>query len=235
MIVHLNGRLVPRDEAVIPVFDRGFIFGDALYEGLRAWDGHVVGLDHHIARLASGLAEARFEGFEAESLRPLTAELLDANGLTDAFIYWQVSRGAPAPGSPVRERIPRGLAGPTVFGYAEADVPLDTMTEPRRTTGVTMQDPRWARGHLKSASLMANVLAAFDAADHDGADPILLRGDTLAESAMTNVFIATGDRIATPALESAPILHGVTPRPATGRRGTSSRQSRTPAARTGVA
>jgi D-alanine transaminase len=210
VIVHLNGELVPLRRASISPLDRGFIFGDALYEGLRATHGRVIALDRHAARLAAGLAESRIAGFDANSLHGLTRDLLDANGLRDAFIYVQVSRGAPAPGAPVRERVPLGLGAPTVFAYAEPDLAFEAITEPRTTTAVTIPDPRWSRGHIKSSSLMGNVLAVLEAADHDGAEPLLVRDGLASEGAATNLFLSMGGEIHTPALDSAPMLHGVT-------------------------
>ncbi len=97
MIVSLNHRLLPRDQARIDPFDRGFLFADGVYEGLRAFSGHVVGMPLHVRRLAAGLRELRID-FDAGLMVERTRELLDANRLRDAFIYWQVTRGVPAPG-----------------------------------------------------------------------------------------------------------------------------------------
>ncbi len=211
MIVHLDGELVPAEEARISPLDRGFIFGDALYEGLRATRGRVIALERHAGRLAAGLAESRIEGFDASaSLGEVCAGLLEANGLADAFLYVQVSRGAPRPGAPPRERVPHGLGPPTVFAYAVADEPIEAITEPRTTRGATVEDPRWTRGHIKSTSLMGNVLAVLEAADHGGAEPVLVRSGVVAEGAATNLFLARGGAIHTPSLDSAPMLHGVT-------------------------
>ena len=117
MIVHLNGSLLDADAARISPFDRGFLFGDGVYEGLRASRSHIIGLPEHVDRLRDGLAETRIAGFDPESLGPISHALLDANGLADAFIYWQITRGVPLPGQPLRQRVP-GAGPPTVFGYA---------------------------------------------------------------------------------------------------------------------
>ena len=208
--VHLNGRIVGRDEALISAFDRGFLFGDAVYEGLRATGGRVIGLERHERRLAEGLAEARIGGFDPSALGPMTGELLRAAGLSDAFVYWQVSRGAPAPGAPVRERIPPGGMAPTVFGYASPDRAVEDITEPVALRAVTLEDTRWLRCRLKSNSLLGNVLGAIEAGEGGADDAIFVRGPVVAEATASNVFLRLGDRLVTPSLESAPMLAGVT-------------------------
>ena len=101
MLVHLNGRLVPANEARVSVFDRGFLFGDGIYEGLRTEGGVIVGNELHVARMRRGMEEMRLDvspyAFDPSTLSYLTAELLEANGLRDAAVYWQVTRGVPGP------------------------------------------------------------------------------------------------------------------------------------------
>ena len=98
MLVHLNGQLLPADQARVSVFDRGFIFGDGVYEGLRSVqiDGRrrVIGLGRHVRRLQEGLNEIGV-GFDAAAIGGATDALLSANNLDDAFVYWQITRGTP--------------------------------------------------------------------------------------------------------------------------------------------
>src|SRR5437762_13342925 len=107
VIVHLNGALVPASEARISPFDRGFLFGEGVYEGLRSFRGRVVAMQRHLDRMAAGLKECRL-AWDTSQMAGLTESLLAANGMQDAFIYWQVTRGAPAEGQPVRTRTPGG-------------------------------------------------------------------------------------------------------------------------------
>lgn len=230
MIVHLNGQLLPRDQARISPFDRGFIFGDGLYEGLRASAfgpeqcARVVAPHLHTARLAAGLRLTGID-FDAASLEPLTTELLAANNLTEAFVYWQITRGTPTGDEPVRSRVPGGgrsapraaslRAGPTVFGYCVPQPPFDDFARlgPTVKSAVTLDDPRWSLGHIKSISLMGNIMASLRAMRAGADDAVLTRGDLVAEGLATNVFIRTpppDDRLVTPSLESVPILAGVT-------------------------
>jgi D-alanine transaminase len=95
-IVYLNGRFVPKDQAMIPVEDRGFIFGDGIYEVLRVIEGRIFAWGAHAERLAYGLRELRIDAAGTEALESVCQRLIADNGLTDgeATIYIQVSRGA---------------------------------------------------------------------------------------------------------------------------------------------
>jgi D-alanine transaminase len=212
--VHLNGELVPQDRARVSVFDRGYLFGDGLYEGLRSFDGHVVAMDRHIARLREGLAEARIP-WDAAKMGPLTEQLLEANNAKDAFIYWQITRGVPAAGEPLRARVLTGPVTPTVMGFCYATPPLSSHAKPASKRVITTRDTRWLRGAMKSISLLGGVLGAIEASEAGTDDAILIRDGIVAEGTSSNVIVAWEDahgttRIATPSMQSAPILAGVT-------------------------
>lgn len=213
VILHLNGHLVPREQARIDPFDRGFVFGDGVYEGLRAFAGHVVGLGLHVQRLRRGLAETRIP-WEAGNLGTLTDELLRANGLTDAFIYWQITRGVPAPGQPVRTRVLAGATRPTVMGYCVPTAGLDSYPPVPEKTAITTPDTRWLRGQVKSISLLGNVLAALEAQEAETDDAILIRNGLAAEGTAANLIVVLEQggktQIVTPPLDGVPILRGVT-------------------------
>ena len=229
VIVHLNGVLVPRESARISPFDRGFLFGDAVYEGLRsiAWDSHAeggvsgsrsVGVDLHVDRLTRGLAEARIAcgAWDPRSLGQLTDELMHANGLRDAFVYWQVSRGTPSGDEPLRQRVPpvTGLrSGVTVFGFCSPQATLGDLRRggPASKRCAVIADPRWSMGHLKSSSLIGNVISAIEGDDRGGDDAIFVRDGVVVEGLATNVLIVTAEgQLVTPSLSSAPMLAGVT-------------------------
>lgn len=213
MIVHLNGRLIPRDQARISVFDRGFLFGDGVYEGLRSFDGHLIAMPGHVRRMNEGLHAAGIE-FDAASLHAASNALLEANNLRDAFVYWQVTRGEPEPGRNVRSRLPDGPMSPTVFGYAAPAPGLSAASVPGSARLVTMPDPRWSRGRLKSISLMGNVLGVLHAQARGTPDVLFTQRGLVAEASSTNVVLALpapdGTRLVTPSLDSVSILAGVT-------------------------
>lgn len=210
MLIHLNSQIVPRDCAVVSVFDRGFLFGDGVYEGLRTTRGRVIGLDRHVERMRAGLSEARIGGFDPASLGELTAELIRANGLSEAGVYWQVTRGTPPDGAPPRARLPHPGTRPTVMGFAVPMKAPEAYVSPEVRRLSLRPDTRWTRGHLKSIALLGGVLAAIEA-DELGADDAVMHKDGLVtEGTATNVFAVIGGKMVTPSLESAPMLAGVT-------------------------
>ncbi len=210
MNVFLNGEILPAHQARIGVFDRGFLFGDGVYEGLRAFDGCLMSPARHVQRFGAGLREAHI-AWDASELEEMSSALLQANGLRDAFVYWQVTRGVPAEGQPLRSRVAAGPMTPTVFGYAAPLPGLTGYAEPPKVRSRIVADPRWKRGHLKSVSLLGNVLAAMEAVDHGADDALMVSGGLVCEGCATNVFLVLPDgEIATPALDSVSILGGVT-------------------------
>ncbi len=213
-IVHLDGELIPAEDARISPFDRGFIFGDAIYEGLRATGGHVIAADRHARRMAEGLRACRIRadeaGFNPATLGFLSRRLLQANDLDEAFVYWQVSRGTPTPEQPWRGRVPAEIMRPTVLGVAVPERAVESYTTPPSRTAVTRPDTRWTRGLIKSTSLLGNVLASIEAQEAGADDAILVRDGLVAEATSSNVFLALGERIVTPSLDAVPILAGVT-------------------------
>jgi D-alanine transaminase len=214
MLVHLNGAILPAADAKISVFDRGFIFGDGIYEGIRAFDGWVRNLDDHIARMRQGLGEARI-AWDPEALHELCPRLLEANRLRDAFFYWQVTRGTPRPGEPVRARLASPAMEPSVFGYCVPQPRVEELVEPGRCEAATVADERWRKGHVKSISMLANVMAAMDADAAGAEEAILVRDGLVSESCATNVFVVApdgrgGKELATPPIGDVSILAGVT-------------------------
>jgi D-alanine transaminase len=216
VIVHLNDKLVPAEEAFVSAFDRGFIFGDGVYEGLRSirWDGgdgrRIVGVERHIERMRRGLEATGIE-WSPRDLDRMTLELLEANGLADAFVYWQVTRGTPSPGMPVRSRVPGKGMRPTVFGYCSPQPALESFVAPPTKSAATCEDKRWLLGRLKCTSLMGNVLASMEADAAGAEDAIFVRDGVVTEGLATNVIVVDQHgRIATPSLDSAPMLAGVT-------------------------
>ncbi len=212
--VWLDGRVVPAQEAKVSVFDRGFLFGDGVYEGLRAFGGRVVGEQLHIDRLKAGLAAIGVEGFDAEALPAMTRELLAAEGLEDAFIYWQITRGAPPPGLAARTRKASELRtfAPTVVGFATPQPSLEHCCAPAVKTAAVVEDPRWRRCDIKAVSLLGAVLAGLEAAAQGAEDAILVRDSLVAEAQHANVVLAVDGAVVTPSLDSVPMLAGVTRR-----------------------
>lgn len=213
--VWLNGRLVDEASATVSVFDRGFLFGDGIYELIRfvrcakgAPSRRLgIAMDLHVARLRRSLGLAKIVGVDPESLRSISTALLDANDLDDAAVYVQITRGA----GPSRSHIPQAGLTPTVFASVSACEPFDRFREPAVVKAITLEDLRWKLCQIKTISLMGNILALIEADGRGANEAILHRDGHVGEGAYTNVFAAFGSTVVTPPVDDdPPILHGVT-------------------------
>ena len=206
MQVWLNGGLVDSASATISVFDRGFLFGDAVYEVVRYFNGHPVGMDLHVARLEQSLALTSIRGFDAGALRTIGGALLGAHALADASVYLQVSRGA----APTRVHLPTPGMMPTVFACVSACGALAGLDRIPEVAARTARDERWHRCEIKSTALLGNLLPLLDATATGADEAILLRGDLVSEGTSSNVFVEVSGRLVTPPVASdPPILNGV--------------------------
>ncbi len=194
-ICHLNGALAPLREARISPLDRGFLYGDGIYEVMAAPRGRVPRLPAHLERLQRNLAAVRIRNpHSAEHWRELIEALLTANGGGNLYVYLQVSRGAEYG----RNHAPPPDLTPTVFMFC---APLPTPTATQLAQGlhcITTADTRWALCDIKSVSLLANVLQRMQAVDAGAAEAILLRDGWLTEAAGSAVHVVIDGEIRTP-------------------------------------
>jgi D-alanine transaminase len=208
MTVYLNGKFVPRAEALIPVEDRGFIFGDGIYEVVRVIEGRIFSWDAHAARMANGLAGLRIDttGAESATLRAVCERLVRDNGLAagEATVYLQVSRGA----APRTHHFPPAGTPTTIYASATAFKPNLAMRE-NGAKGITAPDIRWARCDLKTVNLLGPVLARQAAQEHGAYEAILHRDGMVTEGAATNAFMMVGGTLRTYPLSNY-ILPGIT-------------------------
>ncbi len=193
-IAYLNGKYAPLSGLSLPVLDRGFLFGDAVYEVVPVYTGRVFRADSHYDRLQHSLDGIRLDNpLRREDWNALLASIVQRNGAGSMAVYLQVSRGA---GAGRDHRIRPGLT-PTVFAMA---MPLADRSAARASgvTAITADDIRWARCDIKSTALLANVLLASDA-DHAGAEEtLLLRDGLLHEGASSSVLIVTNGCVRVP-------------------------------------
>ena len=208
-VVYLNGDYLPMQEAKISPMDRGFLFGDGVYEVVPSYGGKLVGFGPHIQRLRRNLAaiELTLDWSEAD-WRNLAESLLQKNGASNLGLYFHVSRGAD---SRRFHAYPAGLE-PTVFAFAFE------ITEPKpgdkaQVRGIKVKsclDLRWKRCHIKSTSLLGHVMH-FQHGFSEGAQETLLFNDQeqLTEASACNVFIVKNDIVSTPSLDNQ-LLPGIT-------------------------
>lgn len=201
--VFLNGEIVDAEEALIPVFDRGFIFGDGIYEVIARINGKFFYKEAHFKRLQWCLEEIRIP-FNARSLEMIIPELLEAAGLTekDGMLYIQVSRGV----APRQHSFPKSTI-PTVMMYAwQKTWPEINLSH---ASVVTMDDYRWSRCDIKSTSILGNVMANEFAVERGCFEALFIRNGVVTEASHCNVFFVKDEVLFThPA--SPFILDGIT-------------------------
>ncbi len=188
-LCYLNGEFSSLQDAKISVLDRGFIFGDGVYEVLPAYGGRIFRLEQHLARLDRSLAELRMSNpLPREQwlaiARQLLADHAARTGAGDQIIYIQITRGVA-----VRDHVMVEGIAPTVFVMCSTMKPP---TEAQRTEGVacvTADDFRWQKAHIKSTSLLGAVFARQISADEGALETVMFRDGFLSEAAASNVWV----------------------------------------------
>ncbi len=212
-LCYLNGKYLPISQAQVSVLDRGFIFGDGIYEVVPVYGRKLFRFDEHMARLNRSLAKLRIPNPHSreawlERCRKLVTEVGDATQAADQMVYIQVTRGV-AP----RDHVMPPDIEPTVFMMSN---PMKPPAPEQRHHGVactTARDFRWERGDIKSISLLGNVLARQISADHGTAETIMFRdgphgGPWLTEAAACNVWIVHEGALLGPP-KSEHVLEGI--------------------------
>jgi D-alanine transaminase len=194
-IVYLNGQFLPRSEAKLSVDDRGFFFGDGVYEVTRVVRGRLFEWDRHAKRLARGLRELRIEaGLDLDTIRSLQERLVRENGILEGqgTVYLQITRGA----APRTHHFPPAGTPATVFLSATSFVPASEVRA-RGVAVTTYPDYRWSRCDLKTVNLLPAVMAKQFASDHDAFESIFVREAVITEGSHTNVFGVLGGEVRT--------------------------------------
>lgn len=205
MIAYLNGRYLPLEQACVPVLDRGFLFGDGVYEVIPAYGGRLFRLPQHLARLSRSLEAVRIPGPMAEGAwTALLEELVSRNGGGDLWVYLQVTRGAAQ-----RDHAFPAEAVPTVFAMAGPLKPPAAEVLEQGAAAVTRPDFRWGRCDIKAVTLLANVLMRQEAKEAGALEAILLRDGLALEGASSNLFVVENGLLSTPP-KGPQILPGIT-------------------------
>ena len=208
-IVYLNGKFLPIDQASISPMDRGFLFGEGIYEVIPSYEGRLVGFDHHINRMQRGLSELKIDiSLTATGWLEIINKLLEQNDTDNLGIYLQVTRGAD---TRRYHAYPEGIT-PTIFAYTFKIPPAPTtnkMLAPKFSCA-TAEDKRWNRCNIKSTSLLGNVMH-FQWGHEKNEDEVILYNSNkeITEAAACNVFIVKDNVIKTPLLDNQK-LPGIT-------------------------
>ena len=202
--VYLNGEFLPLENAKISVLDRGFIYGDGVYEVVPVYGRRPFRLPQHLARLQHSFDGIRLANPHPDRWEALIAELVAGQPFDDQAVYLQVTRGV----ARRDHAFPKGVA-PTVFMMSNPLV-LPTREQVERGVAVvTAQDNRWLRCDLKTTSLLGNVLMRQLAVDRDAVETILFREGHLTEASASNVLIVRDGLILAPPKDNL-ILPGIT-------------------------
>jgi D-alanine transaminase len=205
MKVYLDGRFLPLADAKVSVLDRGFVFGDGVYELVPAYSWKPFRLDEHLRRLQASLDGIRLANpHSLDAWRERIRELIDLQDFPDQSVYIQVTRGV----APRDHAFPPGVP-PTVFMFSQ---PLVTATPEQKAAGgcaVSAVDNRWLRCDLKTIALLANVLLRQQAVDAGCAETVMLRDGFLTEGAASNIFVVKDGVLMAPP-PSTLMLTGIT-------------------------
>ena len=204
-MVFLNGRFLPLEQATVPVLDRGFIFGDGVYELIPVYSRAPFRMDEHLARLERNLAAVRIANpYARDRWRSVIGELVAQQPWEDQGVYLQVTRGV----AKRDHAFPAGVE-PTVFAMSNPLVNPPKELVEKGVAAVSAPDNRWLRCDIKSISLIGNVLLRQASADAGAAETILFRDGTLTEASASNVFVAKNGLVLSPP-KSNLILPGIT-------------------------
>ncbi|MDP5007523.1 MAG: D-amino acid aminotransferase [Glaciimonas sp.] len=204
-IVYLNGVMTSLSEARIPVLDRGFIFGDGIYEVIPIYKRKPFRAEQHMARLFRSLKAIGITNpHTKQEWMALINQVVDASPLDDQMVYMHVTRGV----AKRAHAFPKEPITPTVFIMTN---PLVLPTDAVRATGVacvSMEDQRWLHCEIKSISLLGNVLAAQNAAEHGVLEVVQFRDGFLTEASASNVWIVKNGTLLAPPKDNL-ILEGI--------------------------
>jgi D-alanine transaminase len=181
--VYLNGEYVPLSEARVPIDDRGLTFADSLYEVVHYYSGQPFRWGKHVERLSYGARDLEITMPDEAKLAAAANELVRRNGLADAYVYLQVTRGV----SPRGHIAPDGLT-PTVFMTARPAAPVTAEAFTKGGNVITLPDQRWERCDLKSTGLLLSTLAKREARRRGAVEAALVRHGFITEGASTNMF-----------------------------------------------
>lgn len=211
----LNGEYTSLQHAKISVMDRGFIFGDGIYEVVPVYANKPFRMEQHLNRMARSLAETRIpDPYSRAEWMAITSKLIASlaintpatsatSAITSQLIYFQVTRGVA-----MRDHVMTPGITPTVFAFAQ---PMKAITAAQKENGVacvSADDFRWKKAHIKTTSLLAAVFARQISADQGALETIMFRDNLLSEAAASNVWMVKGGKVFGPKLDQL-VLEGI--------------------------
>lgn len=203
---YLNGVFLPLDQAHVSVMDRGFLFGDGVYEVIPVYGGKLFRLGHHLRRLQNSLDAVRIGNpLAEEEWKSMLAQLVAGNDGPDQTVYLQVTRGV----APRRDHAFPVDSRPTVFAMCTPCLVSHEIDTGPGVAAITLADIRWQHCDIKAITLLPNILLRQQAIDANTAEAILLKDGYAIEGAASNIFIVANATLKTPP-NSPALLPGVT-------------------------
>ena len=205
-IVYINGEYLPQSQASVSVLDRGFLFGDGVYEVIPVFAGKPLRLTEHLDRLQRSMHRVSLKSpLTQQEWEEIFQTLLESNPGGDRSIYLQVTRGA----TPIRDLSFSADIEPTVFVMVNDIKPVDYAQLEKGIEAITVDDFRWKACDIKSVSLIANVMIRLSANEQNVVDAIMVRGGLVTEGTASNIFVVHSGIISTPP-KSDCLLPGIT-------------------------
>ncbi|MFQ3861211.1 D-amino-acid transaminase [Staphylococcus xylosus] len=203
--VLINEKLVDEQDANVPYNDRGYVFGDGIYEYIRVYDNNVFTAKEHFERLLRSAKEIGLElKYNVDELTELVQELLSTNGIVNGGVYIRVTRGA----APRDHAFPTPSVEANIMAFTKSyDRPYKLLEE--GINAITTEDIRWLRCDIKSLNLLGNVLAKEYATKYNAQEAIQHRGDIVTEGSSSNVYAIKNGEIYTHPVNNY-ILNGIT-------------------------
>jgi D-alanine transaminase len=207
MTVYLNGKFMPIEEATVPVLDRGFIFGDGVYEVIPVYSRLAFRLSEHLIRLQSSLDGIRLTNPHSEAeWTSLIGELIARNPSEDQYLYLHITRGV----ARRDHSFPQPPVAATVYMMSSPLIPPAAALLNNGVSAITAQDNRWLRCDIKAISLLPNVLLRQLAVDAGCAEAILIRDDSfMTEGSASNIFVVKNGTLLAPPKDNL-MLPGIT-------------------------
>ena len=206
-VVYLNGKYSPKYQTTLSILDRGFLFGDGVYELVPVYNKHIFYIENHLNRLKSSLKLINIDPstVDDDKFIKIINSLIDQNDYVNHYIYIHISRGV----DKKRNHIYSKECEPTILIMGENYKPFDKATIELGKKAIIEEDYRWLKSNIKSTSLLANVLIKNKAYTDDAYEALLLRDEYLTEGSASNVFIVDKGVIKTPKLSNK-LLPGIT-------------------------
>lgn len=203
--VYLNGEFLDAEKARVSVWDRGYLFGDGVYEVIPVYGRQCFALSRHLDRLQRSLAAIQLRNpYSQLQWREILQNLVDQQPDDDQAVYLQVTRGVAA-----RDHVFPDNVEPAVFAMSNPLKPVPTSWHQEGAKAIMADDIRWQNCHIKATALLPNTMLRQQAEDKGAQEALLIRDEMLTEGSASNIFVVRDSTVLTPVADNR-ILNGIT-------------------------